>query len=126
MAGSNRLLFIEDDKEISAMYARTLERAGWHVDFAYDGATGLQKARKEAYDLILLDIMMPELTGMEVLHELRQDGGASAQAKIIILTNLAQDATSKEAALAQADGYIIKADVVPSQLAQILQSKLEG
>ena len=124
MAGSKTILFIEDDRPIADMYSRVLEREGYQVDFAYDGAEGLQKARSKHYDLILLDIMMPEKTGIEVLQELRgEDGKGSPDTKIVILTNLAQDKTSQEALKSQADGYIIKADIVPSQLAGIV-SKL--
>ena len=121
MAGSKNILFIEDDKPIAEMYSRVLEREGYHVDFAYNGEEGLQKAGAKHYDLILLDIMMPEKTGIEVLQELRgEDGKGSPDTKIVILTNLAQDKTSQEALKAQADGYIIKADIVPSQLAGIV------
>jgi CheY-like chemotaxis protein len=122
MAGSKTILFIEDDKPIAEMYSRVLEREGYHVDFAYNGAEGLQKANAKHYDLILLDIMMPEKTGIEVLQELRgPDGKGTPETKIVILTNLAQDKTSQEALKAQADGYIIKADIVPSQLAGIVE-----
>ena len=125
MAGSKTILFIEDDKPISEMYARILERHGYKVDFAYDGAEGLSKALAKHYDLILLDIMMPGMTGMQVLQELRgADGKGNDDTRIIILTNLAQDKTSQEALKAQADGYIIKADIVPSQLAQLVDDLL--
>ena len=121
MAGSKSILFIEDDKPIAEMYARVLEREGYSVDFAYNGSEGLEKAKAKHYDLILLDIMMPEKTGIEVLQDLRgPDGKGSADTKIVILTNLAQDKTSQEALKAQADGYIIKADIVPSQLSDIV------
>jgi len=65
MAGSKTILFIEDDKPIAEMYARVLEREGYQVEFAYNGIDGLAKARSKHYDLILLDIMMPEKTGIE-------------------------------------------------------------
>ena len=121
MAGSKTILFIEDDKPIADMYARILERNGYEVDFAYNGADGIQQAENKHYDLILLDIMMPEKTGIEVLHELRgPDGTGYPNTKIVILTNLAQDKTSQEALKAQADGYIIKADIVPSKLAEVI------
>lgn len=124
MAGSKTILFIEDDRPIAEMYSRVLEREGYQVDFAYNGAEGLEKAHTKHYDLILLDIMMPEKTGIEVLQDLRgADGKGNPDIKIVILTNLAQDKTSQEALKAQADGYIIKADIVPSQLAGIV-SKL--
>jgi two-component system response regulator ResD len=124
MAGSKTILFIEDDKPIAEMYSRVLEREGYQVEFAYNGAEGLDKAHAKHYDLILLDIMMPEKTGIEVLQDLRgPDGKGNPTTKIVILTNLAQDKTSQEALKSQADGYIIKADIVPSQLAGIV-SKL--
>lgn len=121
MAGSKRILFVEDDKVISEMYARALTRQGYAVDFAYNGTDGLAQAQSGQYDLILLDIMMPGLTGIEVLHELRgKDGKGLAGTKIVILTNLGQDKTSEEALKSQADGYIIKAEVVPSELAELI------
>ena len=125
MAGSKTILFVEDDQPISDMYSRLLTKEGYQVDFAYNGAEGLQKAKQKHYDLILLDIMMPEKTGIEVLHELRgADGMGAAGTKIVILTNLAQDKTSQEALKSQADGYIIKADIVPSQLAGVIGALL--
>lgn len=121
MAGSKSILFIEDDRPIAEMYARVLTREGYDVDFAYNGTDGLAKAKAGHYNLILLDIMMPGRSGIEVLEELRGvDGQGSPDTKIVILTNLAQDKTSQEALKAQADGYIIKADIVPSQLATVI------
>ena len=125
MAGSKTILFIEDDRPISEMYARVLSGDTYQTDFAYDGEEGLKKAARKHYDLIILDIMMPEMSGIEVLHHLRgEDGRGSHDTKILILTNLAQDKTSQEALKAQADGYIIKADIVPSQLASIIDSMI--
>lgn len=121
MAGSKTILFVEDDKPIAEMYARVLTREGYQIEFAYNGAEGLKKANAKQYDLILLDIMMPEKTGIEVLNELRgKDGTGNAGTKIVVLTNLAQDKTSQEALKSQADGYIIKADIVPSELVGII------
>jgi DNA-binding response OmpR family regulator len=121
MAGSKTVLFVEDDRPISEMYARALTRAGYKVDFAYDGDEALKILATSTYDLILLDIMMPGKTGIEVLETLRRpDGKGTAETKIVILTNLAQKKASYEALKAQADGYIIKADIVPSQLVEVI------
>jgi DNA-binding response OmpR family regulator len=126
MAGSKTILFVEDDGAISDMYTRVLSREGFKVDFAYDGDEAIQKATQTHYDLILLDIMMPKLTGIEVLHQLReQNGPTMIGTKIIVLTNLAQDKTSQEALKAEADGYLIKADIVPSQLAKLVGGYLK-
>lgn len=122
MAGSKHILFVEDDHAISEMYSRILIKNGYKVDFAYDGPEGLQKANAKHYDLILLDIMMPEMTGLEVLERLRgEDGSGSPDTKIVILTNFAQDETSEKAQEDHADGFIVKADVVPSQLIVLLE-----
>lgn len=123
MAGSKNILFVEDDRTISEMYARLLIRTGYNVDFAYDGAEATRLAATKHYDLILLDIMMPEKTGIDVLHELRADP-AYASTKIVILTNLAQNKASQDALKAQADGYIVKADMVPSKLVLVVNELL--
>jgi len=121
MAGSKTVLFVEDDRSISEMYARALTRAGYEVDFSYDGDDALKVLSTKTYDLILLDIMMPGKTGIEVLEALRgPDGKGAPDTKIVILTNLAQKKASLEALKAEADGYIIKADVVPSQLVEVI------
>lgn len=122
MAGSRHILFVEDDRAISEMYSRILIKNGYEVDFAYDGAEGLQKATSKHYDLVLLDIMMPEMTGLEVLAKLRgEDGSGAPDTKIVMLTNFAQDETSEKAQSDHADGFIVKADVVPSQLIILLE-----
>lgn len=126
MAGSSKdnqksILIIEDDQFISEMYAKLLVKAGYDVVYALNGREGLEKAKKRHYDLILLDIMMPELTGIEVLKELRgKDGEGLPNSKIVILTNLGQTQASQEALKAKADGYLIKADIVPSRLLEII------
>jgi CheY-like chemotaxis protein len=122
MAGSRQILFVEDDRTISEMYSRILIKNGYSVDFAYDGKDGLQKAKSKHYDMILLDIMMPEMTGLEVLEQLRgEDGSGMPDTKIVVLTNFAQDETSSKAQEDHADGFIVKADVVPSQLIVLLE-----
>lgn len=122
MVGSKHILFVEDDRAISEMYSRVLIKNGYEVDFAFDGAEGLQKAQQKHYDLILLDIMMPQITGLEVLEKLRgEDGSGTPDTKIVVLTNFAQDETSEKARENHADGFIVKADVVPSQLIILLE-----
>jgi DNA-binding response OmpR family regulator len=121
MAGSKRILLVEDEQLISEMYGRVIERAGFELDYAINGHDGIIKAKKNQYDLILLDIMMPGMSGIDVLRNLRgEDGKGLGDTKIVILTNLAQDKASREALEAKADGYLIKADVVPSKLTKII------
>lgn len=124
MAGSKTILFIEDDELIVDMYKHALTNAGYSVDVSYTGQEGIEKARAGNYDLILLDLMVPEVTGIEILRQLRSPDSGKPDSKIVILTNLAQDDESRKAIESQADGYLIKADVTPKKLVKLLDDML--
>ncbi|MEX0668584.1 MAG: response regulator [Candidatus Saccharimonadales bacterium] len=118
---NKRILFIEDDPFMVDMYSHVIEKHGYSVDVATDGKEGLKKAKTGEYDLVLLDIMMPEMLGIEVLENLRSDPDADMErTKVVVLTNLAQDDESRRAMEAQADGYLIKADITPSKLVDLI------
>lgn len=110
---------IEDELFIGELYSRALRKAGYDVTIIPDGLKGLEEARTDAYDIILLDIMIPQMLGVNVLHELRKDN-KQLRARIIIATNLEQDEKTRAAIEAEADGYIIKAEVTPRQLVEFL------
>jgi two-component system response regulator CpxR len=67
-----RLLLVEDDREISELLVSLLEREHFNVDTAFDGKTGLDKAKSQPYDLLILDIMLPQMDGLEVLRVFRK------------------------------------------------------
>ncbi len=117
---SRKVLIIEDEYFISELYVRALKRAGYEVDLTIDGAAGLQKAQTDAYDIILLDIMVPTITGTEILEKLRDKAEKPIRAKIIVTTNLEQSEENKTAIERQADAYIIKAEITPKQLVEFL------
>lgn len=122
MAGSKTILFIEDDPFIIDMYNHALSKAGYPVDTATDGKTGYEKAKTGNYTLILLDIMIPQINGIDLLEKLRGvNGQGLPNTKIVILTNLAQDEESRRALEGQADGYLIKADVTPKKLVELVK-----
>jgi DNA-binding response OmpR family regulator len=84
------ILVIEDDRFIGEMYVRSLKKADYTVDWMVDGNDGLIAARNKPYDLILLDVMLPERRGTEILESLR--GGKEdliPNSKVIVLTNFA-------------------------------------
>lgn len=116
---AKNLLCIEDELFIGELYSRALKKAGYHVTVIADGLKGLEEAKTDKYDIILLDIMIPQMLGVDVLHELRKDH-SSLKAKIIIATNLEQDEKTRADIEAEADGYIIKAEVTPRQLVEFL------
>lgn len=117
-----KILLIEDEHFISELYIRALTKAGYEVTVKVDGTEGLREALSDNYDIILLDIMIPNLTGTEILKQLRGTGKASSlHSKIIITTNLEQGEEGRAAIEAQADGYIVKAEITPRQLVEFLE-----
>ena len=116
------ILIIEDDRFIGEMYVRSLKKAGYDVDWMVDGNDGLIAARNKAYDHILLDVMLPERRGSDILTALR--GGSEdliPHSKVLVLTNFEQDDESRLAMEKHANGYLIKAEITPSKLLAVIQ-----
>lgn len=120
---AHKLLVVDDDEYIRDLYEEILKDSGFNVDTAVDGKDGLDKITANNYDLILLDIMMPKLDGVEVLRSLSKDAKAKA-GKVVLLTNLAHDPVMKEALSLGAKAYLIKADMTPDQLVEKLKEFL--
>lgn len=122
---AERILLVEDEEKLARMVELELKYEGYQVDKAADGRTGLDMAQTGDYDLILLDIMLPALNGMEVLRRLRRE----SLVPVIMLT--ARDTVmDKVAGLdAGADDYITKPFAIEELLARIraaLRNKAEG
>lgn len=121
-SNGKRVLCIEDEYFISELYERALTKAGYQVTTIIDGPSGLTEARTNQYDIILLDIMLPNMSGLEILHELRDPAKTpDFKAKIIITTNLDQGEEGRNSVETKADGYIVKAEVTPRQLVEFLK-----
>lgn len=120
-----KILCIEDDRFIGEMYVRSLKKAGYEVDWVVDGNDGLIAARNKPYDVMLLDVMLPERRGGDILEALR--GGKEnliPHTHVIVLTNFQQDEESRMAMEKHADAYLIKAEITPKKLVSIIE-KLE-
>ncbi len=115
------ILIVEDDRFIGEMYVRSLQRAGYDVDWMVDGNDGLIAARNKQYDLILLDVMLPERRGTEILEALRGNEDLIPAAKVIVLTNFEQDDESRLAMETHADAYLIKAEITPRKLLSVIE-----
>lgn len=115
-----KVLCVEDEHFINELYDRALTKAGYQVKVVIDGEDGLKEALTDAYDIILLDIMIPNLTGTEVLKRVRAQK-PDLKAKIIITTNLELSDEDRAAIEAQADGYVVKADLTPRQMTEFLK-----
>lgn len=116
-----KILLIEDENFISDLYERALKARGYEPTIVVDGQEALKAAQTNTYDIILLDIMLPNLTGTEILTTLRNpDLSPNFKSKIIITTNLELDEEGRQAIESQADGYIVKADITPKELVAFL------
>jgi DNA-binding response OmpR family regulator len=113
----NTILVIEDDRFIGEMYVRSLQHANYTVDWVVDGHDGLVTATSKPYDLILLDIMLPEMRGTEVLKAIRSK---IPDTHIIVMTNFDQDTESRIAMQHDVDAYLIKAEITPRKLLEII------
>ena len=116
------ILIIEDDRFIGEMYVRSLKRTGFDVDWMVDGNDGLVAARNKDYDLILLDIMLPERRGTEILDALRGKEDLIPNSKVVVLTNFEQDSESRMAMEHNVDAYLIKAEITPRKLLEVIET----
>ena len=99
------VLIVEDEKNIVDILRFNLQREGYRTVEAYDGADGLEKARKENPDLILLDVMLPKMIGFDVCRTLREEGN---NVPVIILTAREEEADKVSGLEIGADDYITK------------------
>jgi DNA-binding response OmpR family regulator len=109
-----KVLIVEDDKDICEMYAMTFMRKGFTVYTAPDGRAAIQKYQNKKPDIILLDIMMPNIDGYQVLKEVRKN--VSKYTPVIMLTNLDANDFTRESQLDDIDAYLIKSHHSPSEI----------
>lgn len=124
-SGGKKILIVEDEAFIADLYSRQLIKAGLNVKVANDGTTGLQLLSAETFDLLLLDIMLPGINGLELLKQWRTKNQQSPMI-VLLLTNLGQDAVIKEGFDLGAQGYLIKAAYTPDQVLGEVQKALDG
>ena len=114
---NNKVLCVEDERFISDLYKRALEKAGFVVTVVADGVEGLAEAGSDKYDIVLLDIMLPNMNGVEMLGKLKgPEAERPLHGKVIITTNLDQKEEVRKQVEQLADGYLIKAEVTPKEM----------
>ncbi len=119
-----RILIIDDDLYIRELYAEVLADAGYIVDTAKDGLEGLNKIKKGGYVAVLLDVMMPQMDGIQVLIESAKQKPEKPNGPTILLTNLSHDPIIQEGLKQGAKTYLIKADITPDELVEKLEDLL--
>lgn len=121
-----KVLLIDDDNLLVRMYGKKFESEDHTVSTASDGEEGLEKAESETPDLILLDIMMPEMDGVEVLEKLKSND-KTKKIPVVMLTNLGSSEANIDKCLdLGAVSYLIKADYTPKEVVQKVKEILAG
>lgn len=109
-----KVLLVEDNKDISDMYATTFMKEGFTVYTAADGATAVEKFHNKKPDIVLLDIMLPEADGFSVLKTVRKQ--LSPYTPVIMLTNLDASHFERHANFDEVDAYLVKSNYTPSEI----------
>ncbi|MDB5163941.1 MAG: hypothetical protein JWS12_559 [Candidatus Saccharibacteria bacterium] len=118
-----KIAIVEDDQAISQMYRIKFEAEGFTVETAENGKLGLELAEKMNPDMILLDLMMPEMTGDQMLAAMRKtDWGKKI--KVVILTNVGEQEIPDDVKKLGVEAVILKADMTPRQVAELVKQHL--
>jgi len=120
-----KILLVEDDAFLAGMYVTKLTIEGFDVVLASDGEQGLAQFKKERPDIILLDIVLPKMSGFEVLKAIKEDA-AGKDAKVILLTNLGQREDVTRGLELGANDYLIKAHFMPSEVVDKIKKIVGG
>lgn len=118
-----RIVIIEDDIAISEMYRIKLQSEGYEVRVAKNGREGLELIQQLKPDMILLDLMMPEMTGQELLQELRKTEEGK-KVKVVVLTNVGENELPEDLR-GMVDRYIVKAYYTPQQVLDVVEASLK-
>jgi len=113
-----KILLVEDDQFTRELYDEVLKDAGFDVTTAVDGEEGLNHIRAGGYDLVLLDVMMPKLDGLQVLRAIREEPPKVKNGPIVLLTNLTNDPLFNSAygLNVGVTDHIVKSDITPGDL----------
>jgi DNA-binding response OmpR family regulator len=123
MATGLKAVVVEDDRDLQYLYRLKLEREGFEVAVAENGVEGLKLAEEFKPDIILLDLMMPIMSGAEMLAIMRaQSWGGDA--RVIILTNISRDEAPQALRFLHVDRYVVKAHHTPAQIMDIVHEVL--
>lgn len=120
-----KIAIIEDDQAISQMYRFKFEAEGYDVQTAENGKLGLELIQDMKPDIILLDLMMPEMNGDELLAKMRVAGWGK-DIKVIILTNMGEQEIPESVKKLNVSDVILKANMTPRQVADVVKKNLGG
>lgn len=110
---NNKILFVEDEDVFSEVFGKKLEDSGYKVEYAKNGAWALEKINSAPFDLIIMDILMPEIDGLQVIKQMRESGNNTP---VIVISNSIEDNKIQEAVQLGANEAMIKSRITPSEL----------
>ena len=120
-----KILVVEDEETALTIFLDILNMAGFEAKGASGGSDALQKLEKESFDLVLLDIIMTDIDGLEVLRRIKKFPARYGTAKIVMLSNVAGDIAIDKAMGYGADGYMLKSETEPMDLVGVVKKYLE-
>lgn len=120
---THKVVVVEDDYDLQFLYKLKLEREGFEVGTASNGEEGLQVVQALQPDIILLDLMMPVMSGGEMLARLRAVPWGS-DVRVIVLTNISKDEAPQALRFLHVDRYIVKAHHTPAQVVRVVHEIL--
>jgi two-component system, OmpR family, response regulator AdeR len=118
-----KAVVVEDDSDLRFLYQNKLERHGFEVLVAVDGVDGLEVIKRTKPHIILLDLLMPVMSGSEMLARMRSEEWGS-DIRVIILTNISKDEAPPALRFLNVDRYIVKAHHTPAQVVGIVYEVL--
>jgi len=121
---AKKILVIEDDKFLRELISQKLMKEGYDIVEAIDGEKGIEAIKSEKPDLVLLDLILPEVDGFGVLAKVKEDP-TLAQIPIIILSNLGQKDDIEKGLKLGAIDYLIKAHFTPNEIVEKIKTVLK-
>lgn len=121
----SKIAIIEDDSAISMMYRIKFEAEGYVVETAENGKLGLELIKEMMPDIVLLDLMMPEMNGDEMLKHLRETEWGK-DIKVIILTNMGESEAPESIKSLNIEAFILKANMTPRQVAELVKEHISS
>jgi len=120
-----KIFLVEDDQSLANMYKTELELSGYEVTVHNKGSGVIEKVKSVSPDIVLLDIMLPDKSGVEVLEDLKSDISVK-NIPVMMLTNFGNDEFIKQALENGAEDYVLKHKITPSELASKVLNILTG
>ncbi|MEK7540178.1 MAG: response regulator [Patescibacteria group bacterium] len=118
-----KILIVEDDKFLSELISTKLTKEGYEVSIALDGETGLEKAKTEKPGIVLLDILLPGISGFEVLEQIKKsEDSAVKNIPVLILSNFGQESKVQQGLSLGAVDYLVKANFTTGEIVEKIRA----